>query len=121
MKLANRFEDGGSGVMATAGSDGTVNTAVYAVPHVIDEKTVAWGMTEGRTYRFTMENPHASYLYFSPRGDGVRLTLTLKSVDSSGELLERIRARAAETVNAKAGAAVKYVAYFHVLETRPLL
>ena len=121
MKLANRFEDGGTGVMATAGSDGTVNTALYAVPHVIDETTVAWGMTEGRTYRFAMENPHAAYLYFSPRGDGVRLTLALKSIETSGELLETIRARAAETVNSKAGAAVKYVAYFNVLETRPLV
>jgi hypothetical protein len=68
-----------------------------------------------------MENPHAAYLYFSPRGDGVRLTLSLKSIETSGELLDRIRARASETVDSKAGAAVKYVAYFNVLETRPLI
>lgn len=123
MKLADHFDDGGMGVMATAGSDGEVNTAVYAVPQVVDEETVAWGMTEGRTHRFTKENPRASYLYFSPegKGKGVRLTLALKNIESSGKLLEKFRARAAETVDPKAGAAVKYVAYFRVLETRPLV
>ena len=123
MKLSERFRDGGTGVMATAGSDGAVNTAVYAVPHVVDEETVAWGMTEGRTYRFAKENPHASFLFFAPegKGKGVRLTLELKDVETSGKLLEKIRERASESVNAKAGAAVKYVAYFRVVETRPLL
>ena len=123
MSLADHFEDGGMGVMATAGSDGEVNTAVYAVPQVVDEETVAWGMTEGRTHRFTKENPRASYLYFSPggKGKGVRLTLALKSIENSGTLLEKIRARASENVNPQAGASVKYVAYFRVLETRPLI
>ena len=123
MKLAEHFEDGGMGVMATAGRDGAVNTAVYAVPHVVDEETVAWGMTEGRTYRYTEQNPRASYLYFSPggKGRGVRLTLAVKRFETSGKLLEKIRARASETVNPQAGAAVKYVVYFRVVETRPLL
>jgi hypothetical protein len=123
MKFAEHFRDGGMGVMATAGADGAVNTAVYAVPHIVDEETVAWGMTEGRTYRFAKENPHASFLYFEPggQGKGIRLTLSLKNIESSGKLLEKIRARASETVDPKAGAAVKYVAYFRVEETRPLL
>ncbi len=124
MKLAEHFEDGGMGVMATAGSGGEVNTAVYAVPHVIDEETVAWGMTEGRTHRYAKENPRASYLYFSPggkgKGKGVRLTLEVKNIETAGKLLEKIRARASETVNPQAGAAVKYAVYFRVVETRPL-
>jgi hypothetical protein len=122
MNLAEHFEDGGMGVMATAGSDGTVNTAVYAVPHVVDEETVAWGMTEGRTYRNTEQNPRASYLYFSPggKGKGVRLTLAVKRFETSGKLLEKIRERASGIVNPQAGAAVKYVVYFRIVETRPL-
>lgn len=122
MKLAEHFEDGGMGVMATAGGNGEVNTAVYAVPHVIDDETVAWGMTEGRTHRYATENPRASYLYFSPggKGKGVRLTLEVKNIETAGKLLEKIRARASGIVNPQAGAAVKYVAYFRVVETRPL-
>jgi len=34
-----------------------VNTAVYAVPHVVDEGTVAWGMTDGRTWDNVRQNP----------------------------------------------------------------
>jgi len=122
MKLAEHFKEGGTGVMATSGTGGAVNTAVYAVPHIIDEETVAWGMTEGRTVRFTKENPHASYIYFTPdgKGKGVRLTLALKTIETSGNLLEKIQARASETVHPQAGAAVKYVARFRVVETRPL-
>ena len=122
MKLAERFKDGGMGVMATAGSDGAVNTAVYAVPHIVDEETVAWGMTEGRTHRFAKENPHASFLFFAPggQGKGVRLTLALKNIETTGKLLEKIRARVSETVNPQAGAAMRYVVYFRVVETRPL-
>ncbi|MBI5420169.1 MAG: pyridoxamine 5'-phosphate oxidase family protein [Deltaproteobacteria bacterium] len=123
MKLAEYFRPGGMGVLATAGNGGAVNTAVYAVPQIIDEETVAWGMTEGRTYRFAKENPHAAYLYFAPgKGmKGIRLTLKLKEIETSGEVLEAVRARAAETVGTKAGAAVKYVAYYKVVETRDLV
>jgi len=43
--------------------DGCVNTAVYDRPHVIDEQTMVWGMTEGRTYRNFIENPQASFMF----------------------------------------------------------
>jgi hypothetical protein len=123
MRLAERFRDGGMGVMATAGAGGAVNTAVYAVPRIIDEETVAWGMTEGRTYQFAKENPHASYLYIAPggKGKGVRLTLALKNFETSGRMLEEIRASASVAVNPQAAAAVKYVACFRIVETRPLV
>jgi hypothetical protein len=122
MKLAERFRDGGMGVMATAGPGGEVNTAVYAAPRIVDEETVAWGMNEGRTYRFAKENPHASYLYFAPggKGNGVRLTLALKNIETSGKMLEEIRASASKAVSPRAAAAVKYVASFRIVETRPL-
>jgi len=57
MKLADHLKPGGKGVMATAGADGAVNTAIYALPHRTEENTVAWGMTERRTYRNIRENP----------------------------------------------------------------
>jgi hypothetical protein len=80
-------------------------------------------MTEGRTWRFAKENPHASYIYFSPDGNGkgIRLTLELKSVETSGKMLEEIRERASRTVNPQAGSAVKYLASFRVVEARPLI
>ena len=69
MSFDEDWREGGKGVLATAGVDGTVNTAVYATPHRTGDHTVAWAMTEGRTYRNLLANPNASYLYVAP-GDG---------------------------------------------------
>ena len=123
MKLADRLKPGGKGVMATAGADGAVNTAIYALPHRTEENTVAWGMTERRTCRNIRENPNASYLYIAPgnRYEGVRLTLKLKEIRDSGELLDTIRERTRESSGEGAADALKYVAFFDVVEERPLV
>ena len=47
MKLNEYFEKKkGRGVIATADSEGRVGVAVYARPHFIDEKTVAFIMAD---------------------------------------------------------------------------
>ena len=109
--------------MATADVDGAVNTAVYAPPHVTDDGTAAWGMSEGRTYRNVRGNPNASYLYIYPGGGyrGVRLTLRRKEIQNSGNNLEMIRARTRESSGEEAATAVKYVTFFEILEERPLV
>lgn len=123
MKLAELFPEEGRGVIATADAAGVVNMAVYAIPHVIDDETLAWGMTKGRTYSNLLTNPHASYMYMAPsRGsNGWRLTLELKEIHDDGELLEQIKTNTAKIVSAQAGTAVKHVAYFKVVEVRPLI
>lgn len=123
MKLAELFPAGGKGVIATAGADGTVNTAVYARPHIIDDETLAWGMTDGRSFANLKENPHASYLYMAPVSgfSGWRLTLALTRIEEGGELLETIRKSTAELVGPESGVAVKRVGYFRVTEIRPLI
>ena len=123
MKLAELFPEGGRGVIGTADASGVVNLAVFAIPHVIDEETLAWGFSEGRSIANLRANPHASYLYLAPsRGhSGWRLTLTLKEEKGEGELLAQIKARAAQVVSPQASAAVTRVAYFKVEEVRPLI
>ncbi|GAB7027126.1 pyridoxamine 5'-phosphate oxidase family protein [Geotalea toluenoxydans] len=123
MKLAELFPEGGRGVIATADASGQVNTAVYAIPHVIDEETVAWGMTPGRTYDNLLANPNASYLYLAPSrgGTGWRLTLQLKDFQDSGQMLDEIREHTSRIVSTQAGEAVRYVARFKVTEIRPLV
>ena len=123
MKLAELFPEGGRGVIGTADADGIVNQAVFAVPHVIDEETLAWGFTEGRSIENLRKNPHASYLYLAPsRGySGWRLTLTLKRESEEGELLATIRAQTNKVVGSQAGDAVQHVVYFKVDEVRPLM
>ena len=122
MNIRDVLTPGGRGVIGTASKDGVVNMAVYSIPHIVDNVTVAWGMTDGRTWNNVRENPNASYTYFAP-GEGfrgARLTLTLSRTEDSGEMLEKIRKR---TTSSSPGnpLAVKHVAYFKVVETRPLV
>ena len=122
MKIGDVLKPGGRGVIGTASKAGVVNMAVYAVPHVVDDETVAWGMTDGRTWNNVRDNPNASYTYFAP-GEGflgARLTLSLTRTEDSGEMLAKCRERTA-MVSSGNPEALKHVAYFKVVETRPLV
>jgi hypothetical protein len=123
MKLLELFKEAGRGVIATSNTQGEVNVAVYATPHVVDDSTLAWGMTEGRTYHNIMENPRAAYLFmYAGAGyTGARLGLKLKGIENSGDMLDVIKARTLDIVGAGAAEAVKHVAYFTVVEIRPLI
>ena len=63
MNLAELFANPGLGVMSTSSSDGNVNSAVYSRPHVLDETTLVWGMTDKRTYQNLTRNRHAAFLF----------------------------------------------------------
>ena len=122
MTIGDVLKPGGRGVIGTASKTGVVNMAVYAIPHIVDKETVAWGMTDGRTLDNVRENPNASYAYFAP-GEGfrgARLTLSLSRTEDSGEMLAKIRERTAASSPGNPEA-VKHVAYFKVVETRPLV
>lgn len=123
MNLADLFKNDGLGVMATAGADGGVNTAVYARPHVIDETTLVWGMTEGRSFRNLGQNPKAAFLFKTdqPGYRGTRLALELIRTEEEGAMLTQIKERAAAVVGAGAGLAVTHAVWFRVVEVRPLV
>ena len=123
MNLDELFSYDGTGVMATAGTDGSVNTAVYARPHHGENGELVWGMTEGRTWRNVRENPHASFLFRADGGgwSGARLKLKLLELRESGEILDLIRSETARIVSPGAAQAVKHVGYFEVEEVRTLI
>jgi hypothetical protein len=123
MKLAELFPEGGRGIIGTADANGVVNLAVFAIPHVIDDDTLAWGFSDGRSLENLQQNPNASYLYLAPtRGySGWRLALTLQKEEREGELLARIREAASQASVPQAGAVLKAVVYFKVSEVRPLM
>ncbi len=123
MNLAELFANPGLGVMSTSSSDGNVNSAIYARPHVIDETTLVWGMTDKRTYQNLTRNRHAAYL-FKTNGhgfSGVRLALELIRTEEEGDLLATIKTSTDEIVGPGAGAAVTHAAWFRVVEVRPLI
>ena len=58
MSQSDYFENtAGTGILATANSDGNVDVAVYANPHMIDEQTVAFIMNERLSYQNITSNP----------------------------------------------------------------
>lgn len=123
MNLAELFTHPGLGVLSTSSPDGKVNCAVYARPHVIDETTLVWGMTDKRTYHNLTRNRHAAFLFKTgaPGFNGVRLALELIKTEESGELLETIKTNTDVIVGPGAGAAVTHAAWFRVVEVRPLI
>lgn len=123
MNLSELFQNPGLGVMSTSSSDGKVNSAVYARPHVIDETTLVWGMTDKRTYQNLTSNRHAAYLFKTsgPGFNGVRLGLELIKTEEEGNLLETIKTNTDEIVGPGAGAAVTHAVWFRVIEVKPLI
>lgn len=123
MKLSELFTNPGLGVMSTSSSDGRVNSAVYARPHVIDETTLVWGMTDRRTHQNLSRNRHAAYLFKldRPGFSGVRLALELIRTEEEGELLATIKEHTDVIVGPGAGASVTHAAWFRVTESRSLI
>lgn len=123
MNLAELFTHSGLGVMSTSSPDGKVNSAVYARPHVIDETTLVWGMTDKRTWQNLSRNRHAAFLFKTsgPGFSGVRLDLEMMRTEEEGDLLATIKANTDEIVGPGAGASVTHAAWFKVVEVRPLI
>jgi hypothetical protein len=123
MNLEEIFSSYGIGVMATAGADGRVNTAVYARPHQVDADTLVWGMTEGQTFRNISQNPHASYLFRQdmPGFRGIRLQLELLRSEEAGEMLEKIRQETSRIVGPDAGGYVTHAVWFRITGRKALI
>jgi hypothetical protein len=67
----------GTGVLATADTEGKVNTAIYSRPHVFEDGTIAFVMRQRLTHDNLQSNPYASYLFreSGPGYTGIRLHL----------------------------------------------
>jgi hypothetical protein len=123
MSLAEYFESTeGTGVLATADSDGRVDVAVYARPHVIDDDALAFVMRERLTHRNLKSNPRAAYLFVEkgPGYKGKRLYLTKTREETNVELVKQLRRRD-PCVYADQDDSNKYVVFFRIDRVRPLI
>jgi hypothetical protein len=94
MDLKTYFETAqGLGVLATADSQGRVDVALYARPHVVDEDTVSLIMSDRLSHQNLQSNPHAAYLFVEdgPGHKGRRLELTRLREDTSPDLIKATR------------------------------
>lgn len=86
-------EKKGHGIMATADSEGKVDVAIYATPHVIDDRTIAFIMRDRLTHHNLESNPQAAYLFIEEGAGykGVRLYLIKEREETDSELLYSLR------------------------------
>jgi hypothetical protein len=111
----------GTGYLATADRAGKVDIAVYSRPHVLKDETLAFGMGNRLTHTNLAENPHAVYAFNEGHYQGVRLYLEKLREETSGPLLEEIRAAADEIVGPGTAGFVKFVVHFRVVKDLPLV
>ena len=121
MSLSDYFENtAGTGVLATADSEGNVDVAVYAKPHAIDENTIAFIMNERLSYQNITSNPKAAYLFLEDcQGyKGKRLYLTKIKEETDKELIDSIRRKSEKHHEVDSN---KHLVYFSVDKIRALV
>jgi hypothetical protein len=124
MSLSDYFADAkGAGVLATADAKGSVDAAVYARPHVIDEETIAFIMADHTSHRNLQSNPQAAYLFMEDGGAyaGKRLYLTKVREESDPEKIRALRRQPLpKECEADAGEQ-RFLVFFRVDRSRPLI
>ena len=123
MNLEEYFENTkGTGVLATADSEGKVDAAIYSRPHVFDDGTVAFVMRERLTHHNVQSNPHAAYLFIEegPGYSGTRLFLTKIREEKDSELTEKLKRRWLTPEEDKAKGP-KFLVVFKVDKVLPLI
>lgn len=122
MNLSDYFEKvKGLGILATADENGTVDLAIYAKPHVIDEKAVAFIMRERLTHHNLKSNPRAAYMFIE-QGQGYagkRLYLTKIREETNTSVVEMLRKKQPE-ICASYDDSNKYLVHFQIDDIRPL-
>lgn len=96
MDLKKYFDEvKGTGVLATADSDGKVDIALYARPHVLDNSNIAFIMTGRLMHHNLQSNPHAAFLFVESKGiyQGKRFFLKKVSEEKNPASFETIRQR----------------------------
>ncbi len=85
----------GIGVMATSDTDGKVDTAIYARPHVQGKDNVAFIMRDRLTHKNLLGNVQANYLFIEdgPGYRGMRMFLTKESETSDEEVIAALSRR----------------------------
>lgn len=120
MNLHDYFENAeGRGVLSTADSDGKVDAAVYARPHVMEDGTLAMIMRDRLTHHNLQSNPHASYLFMEkgPGYKGMRLFLKKVREERNSQLIPGLRRRQ----HIRETDQTEFLVFFNVTEELPLM
>ena len=120
MEIKEYFENTeGSGILATADSDGKVDAAIYARPHIMDGGTIALIMRDRLTHHNLQSNAHACYMFIEkgPGYKGKRFFLTKVREEQDSDLLQSVRRR--QYIDEKDES--KFLVFFKVDKELPLV
>jgi len=121
MNLTEYFDSAeGTGILATADSEGNVDLAVYGKPHMIDEETVAFIMSDRLSHKNLTSNPNAAYMFMEkgPGYKGRRLYLTVTKEETDKEIIDSMRRQGGK--HHPKSDEKKFLVYFRVNHIRPL-
>ena len=97
MNLSEYFKNTkGVGVLATADSDGKVDAAIYARPHIMEDGSIAFIMRDRLSHANLQSNPNAAFLFMEDGSGfkGKRLYLIKTREEENGELIKELSRRA---------------------------
>lgn len=123
MGLREYFETAeGTGILSTADSNGNVDSAIYAIPHIVDDETLVLVMTGKLSHTNLKTNPKATYMFIEKAQGykGKRLYLQKIREENDPELVQSIRRRKRYDQEGEAVSGSSAV-YFKVVKTRPLV
>ncbi len=123
MNLFEYFKNAqGTGILATADSDGMVDIAIYARPEVVDESTIAFIMRERLSHQNLKSNPHAAYMFIEKGREysGKRLYLTKIREETNTSLVGNFIKKQPE-ISPADDDSNKYLVFFNVENIRPLV
>lgn len=89
MNLKEYFsQNSGTAILATAGSEGKVDAAIYSKPHLIEENSIALLMSNHLSHVNLQQNPYACYLFKQegPGWQGIRIYLKMIDEESNTDL-----------------------------------
>jgi hypothetical protein len=124
MKLREYFEKTkGRGVIAVADLEGEVAIAVYAKPHFINERAIAFIMADRLVHKNLELNPHASYLFMESKEKyvGKRLYLTKMKEEENSELIDQIRRKKVCPMDEGYKRGKRFLVYFKIDKVLPLI
>ena len=111
----------GRGFLASSNNQGEVDIAIYSVPKVQADGTFAFGMTDRLTHENIAQNSKAVYAYSTSPYSGTRFYLQKVKEETEGSLIDEIRKEADRHVHPGVGNLVKFVVYFRVTKSVPLV
>ena len=123
MNLKEYFSSAhGTGILSTADSAGKVDTAIYSVPHVFDDGTLAFVMRERLTHQNLLSNPYAAFLFIekAPGHRGIRLFLKKVREETDSDLIAKMTRRSL-TPEEDSAKGPKFLVYFAVEKVLPLI